>query len=344
MKRLAILTVVDEPTVTPEDTFCTTASTDYSSPNVFSRHLVVMYLSGNKIAGPTKTMSRLRAKNLQQPDEIMNLEGVTQECVDIGDITACRVTYAPGFRWTTHIKPIAGGEWCEIRHVGLMLSGRIGIVMQDGSTFELGPDDVFDIPPGHDGFVIGHEPCVMFEWHGTRAFASPVVSTNRVLATLLLTQISNSASVAQQLGDGAWRARLSDHFESLRNVIEITRGVEVRTTSDGLLAKFESPGAAITCAEAICRLTAGDVLQIRAAVHVGEVDVVGQDIRGVALYEVESLITAAAANEIVVSETARALLAASGLTFDDRGEHELPGLNEARRVFVYISRNEIGGA
>ncbi len=179
-------------------------------------------------------------KSFRDPDETMELDGVTERQVELGDLTIGRQKLEPGWRWSTHVRPHVGGDWCQARHVGVMLSGRLGIRLRDGTTFELGPDDVFDIPPGHDGYVIGHEAVETIEWAGSRAFwGSRAGAHGRALATLMFTDLVDSTAIANRLGDGAWRTLLSEHFESARTQLERFNGREVKTTGDGLLATFE---------------------------------------------------------------------------------------------------------
>ena len=96
-----------------------------------------------------------------------------------------------------------------------MVSGRLGIDFPDGTRVVFGPGDVFDIPPGHDGYTVGDEPCVQVEWMGIRAWAGfPTGIHSRVLATLLFTDLVDSTAMAAELGDARWRALLSEHFEA----------------------------------------------------------------------------------------------------------------------------------
>jgi class 3 adenylate cyclase len=154
-----------------------------------------------------------------------------------------------------------------------------------------------------------------------------------VLATLLFTDLVDSTGVAARLGDVAWREALSAHFESAREELERFGGREVKTTGDGLLARFEGPAPALHCAAAVCGIAGRAGLQVRAGVHVGEVEVVGNDVRGVAVHAAARIMAAAGPNEILVSETTRAL--AAGLRFDDRGVHQLRGLPGDWHLFAY---------
>lgn len=278
-----------------------------------------------------------RSKNLRTPDETIRFPGITEDIVDLGDLTVGRAVQQPGWRWSIDIRPTVGGEWCQARHVGVVLSGRAGILMIDGTTIELGPDDVYDIPPGHDGYTIGDEPCVMIEWSGLRAIAGHRVSfKSRALATLLMTDIVESTSTAARLGDAAWRELLSMHYESARAEFDRSGGREVATTGDGLLATFDGPATALRCAAAI-RSRANEMgLHIRAGVHVGEVEQVAGNLHGIAVHEAARVMGEAGPDEILVSETTRALALTAGFAFEDRGQRELKGLPEARRLFAYV--------
>jgi class 3 adenylate cyclase len=209
-----------------------------------------------------------------------------------------------------------------------VVSGTLGIDFMDGTRAEFGAGEVFDIPPGHDGFTVGDEPCVQIEWHGIRAWAGfPTGIHSRVLATLLFTDIVNSTPMAAKLGDSRWRELLSRHLIEARAELERFGGREIQTTGDGLLATFEGPARALHCASAIRRRAEEAGLQIRAGVHVGEVELVGHDVRGVTVHEAARIMAVAGAGEILVSDLTRALAGASGLRFEDRGMHQLKGLD-----------------
>lgn len=101
------------------------------------------------------SMAEARAKSFDKPDETIEFPLLTAQIVEVGDFTVGRVVHQPGWRWSTHVRPSVGGEWCQARHV---LSGRAAVLLQDGTEIQLGPEDVVDIPPGHDGWVVGDEP------------------------------------------------------------------------------------------------------------------------------------------------------------------------------------------
>lgn len=276
-------------------------------------------------------------KNLGRPDETVDLDGLHEDAVDVGDFTVARVVQQPGWRWSTHLKAAVGTEWCEAHHVGWQRSGRQGAVLRDGTVMEIHPDDVFDLPPGHDGYTIGDEPSVSIEWSGLRTWTGPIgAGGDRVLVALLFTDIVDSTVTATRLGDRAWRDVLSAHYSSIRAALDRHRGREIETTGDGLLATFDSPARALRCAADVRDSASRIDLRLRAGVHVGEVEMVGTKVRGLAVHEAARVMAVAGADEIFASETARALASGAGLTFEDRGEHVLKGLDGPRRLFALV--------
>jgi class 3 adenylate cyclase len=282
------------------------------------------------------------SKSFDEPDEVVDFPNITSQIVELGDLTVGRFVSQPGWRWSEHVRPTVGGEWCQARHVGFVISGILGIEFSDGTRMEFGPGDVFDIPPGHDGFTIGDEPCVQVEWRGIRAWAGfPTGVHSRVLVTLLFTDVVDSTSRAADLGDTRWRHLLSELFESKRLEVERFGGREVDTTGDGMLATFDGPARALYCAAALRRGARSKGLEIRAGIHVGEVELVGKDVRGIAVHEAARIMSAAAPGEILVSDMTRALAGAAGLRFEDRGAHELKGLEGEWRLAAFVAE-EVG--
>lgn len=282
-------------------------------------------------------MAEHRVKSFAKPDEVLEFPKVRVQVVELGDITVGHFVNEPGWSWHDCIRPTVGGEWCQARHLGMVISGRLGIEMEDGTTFEVGPDEVFDIPPGHNGWTIGHEPVVQVEWAGIRAFAGfPTGIHSRILVTLLFTDVVGSTALAAKLGDARWRELLSKHYESARAELERYRGREVDTTGDGLLATFAAPAPALHCAAAVQKAALAEGLQIRAGVHVGEVETVGRGVWGVAVHEAARIMAAARPGEILVSELTRALAGAAGLDCEDRGAHVLKGLDGEWKLAAFV--------
>jgi class 3 adenylate cyclase len=282
-------------------------------------------------------MADVARANLDQPNEVIEFPNITASLVELGDLTVGLFVSQPGWRWSLDNKPKVGGEWCQARHVGVVLSGRLGIDFSDGTSAEFGPHDVFDVPPGHDGYTVGDEPLVQIEWAGIRAWAGfPTGIHSRVLQTILFTDIVGSTEIASTLGDTRWRELLSTHLETARAELERYGGREVTTTGDGMLATFDGPARALHCAAAIRRDANAHDLHIRAGVHVGEVELVGTDVRGVAVHEAARIMAAAGDDEILVSDLTRALASAGGLGFEDRGTRALKGLDGEWRLAAFL--------
>jgi mannose-6-phosphate isomerase-like protein (cupin superfamily) len=114
----------------------------------------------------------LETKRFESAGERRSFEKGSFEVVEIGGMTVGRATYEPGWRWSEHVKPSAGTESCEVEHVGLVVSGRAMIAMDDGTEVEVGPGDLFAVPPGHDSWVVGDEPYVSLHFLGADAYAT----------------------------------------------------------------------------------------------------------------------------------------------------------------------------
>jgi len=118
-------------------------------------------------------MARLYKKNADRADEVRQMkDGKGRlELVDLGSGLVARATFEPGWRWSEHVKPIAGTDSCEAAHVGYVVSGRMKIVMDGGDEIEIGPGDFMTAAPGHDAWIIGDEPCVVIDWQGMAEYA-----------------------------------------------------------------------------------------------------------------------------------------------------------------------------
>src|SRR5438034_1396082 len=110
-------------------------------------------------------------KNFDSPDETRPMTKGKVEVVKLGDISAMRLTCEPVWRWSENVKPIAGTDSCQVHHVGYQLSGRLRVRMDDGSEMEAGPGEAYNIPPGHDAWVVGDEPAVFVDFRGAETFA-----------------------------------------------------------------------------------------------------------------------------------------------------------------------------
>ncbi|MEO3828488.1 cupin domain-containing protein [Actinomadura sp. B10D3] len=105
-------------------------------------------------------------KSIEKPDDRRDFPRGHLEVVNLTGLTFGKATFEPGWRWTESVRDIAGTDLCEVHHNGYIVSGRLRILMRDGAEGELGPGDVFVIPPGHDAWVVGDEPCVALDFAG----------------------------------------------------------------------------------------------------------------------------------------------------------------------------------
>ena len=119
-------------------------------------------------------MAGIELKNFESPDETRPFKGKGKaDIVVVGGRTIGRGEFEPGWRWSENVKPIAGTDSCQAPHTGYVISGRMHVVMDDGTEAEAGPGDAVVISPGHDAWIVGDEPCVMLDWSGAANYAKP---------------------------------------------------------------------------------------------------------------------------------------------------------------------------
>jgi class 3 adenylate cyclase len=157
---------------------------------------------------------------------------------------------------------------------------------------------------------------------------------NRVLATVLFTDIASSTEKAVQLGDQRWAELLESHHDAVRRELDRYRGREIDTAGDGFLATFDGPARAVRCALAIRKSVRDVGLEIRAGLHTGEVELAGNDVRGIAVHMAARVVAAARPSDVLVSRTVKDLVAGSGIVFEDRGEHKLKGVPGEWRLYA----------
>jgi len=244
-------------------------------------------------------MARLQRKRFSEPVDVRRFPNGRVDVIELDDAVVGRMTYEPGWRWSVDVKPIAGTDACRYHHVGVTLEGRLRVQMPDGTELEIGPGDVFEIPPGHDAWVLGDTPWVSVDWEAMRTYGRGTGQPGgRVLGSILITDIVDS------------------------------------TAGDGVLALFDSTEGAIRAAVGIREAVQQLELQVRAGIHAGEVELLPDDVRGFAVHVAARIQDLAAPGEILVSGTSRDLLEGSDLTFEDRGSHELKGISGGRQVFA----------
>jgi class 3 adenylate cyclase len=161
--------------------------------------------------------------------------------------------------------------------------------------------------------------------------------TDRVLATVLFTDIVGSTERAAELGDRAWRDLLDRHDQAVRRQIDRFRGWEVDTAGDGFLATFDGPGRAIHCACAIRDAVDALGLEVRVGLHTGEIEMRGNDVAGMAVHIGARVASCAGPGEVLVSGAIPPLVAGSGLAFEDRGDHELKGVPGTWRLYRAVT-------
>jgi len=278
-------------------------------------------------------VARLQVKSVEHPDEVRPTPFGRIDVYNLDDLVIGRMVFEPGWHWLEHVQPIAGTSLCQYHHVGVCIAGRLVNRLEDGTTMEIGPGTVFDIPPGHDGWVVGEEAFVAYDVAGVRSFARVDEKTQRVLGAVLFTDIVDSTALAESMGPSRWRELVAAHNERIQFELDRFRGRLVKTTGDGVLALFDGSERAVRAAAAICLAAKSLGLSIRAGVHTGEVEIAAGDVRGLAVHVAARVMALAGPSQVYVSATTHDLVADSGLTFVDAGSHELKGVSGARQLY-----------
>jgi len=160
-----------------------------------------------------------------------------------------------------------------------------------------------------------------------------LIEPDRVLSTVMFTDIVGSTEKSAQIGDRAWRDLVDKHYETVRRMLVPYHGREIDTAGDGFLATFDGPARAVECATAISSAMGPLGISIRAGCHAGEIEVTRDGVRGIAVHIGARIAAAAGADEVLVSSTVRDLVAGSGLEFEDAGEHELKGVPDRWHLY-----------
>jgi class 3 adenylate cyclase len=193
-----------------------------------------------------------------------------------------------------------------------------------------------ELPGNEDLYFLGDADRLLDQVEEFLTGTPPVVRSDRVLASMLFTDIVESTSTASRVGDRHWHLLMDQHDALLDRTLERFGGRMVTPTGDGMLAVFDGPGRAIGCASAIRDQLAGLNLPIRAGVHTGEVEVRGDNVSGIAVNVAARVAALGGGGDILVSSTVRDLVSGSGLRFTDRGSHDLRGLPDPWRVFQLV--------
>jgi len=277
----------------------------------------------------------VEVRDLGEPEAVVSHPlGATYQ-VRLAQTVISRHVLQPDWSWEEHARPDVGTHSCELYHRGVVLSGRMGVRTDEGAELVIGPNHVFDLPPGHVTWVEGDEELVMVDWAGGAGFDPPPGGGGRVLATILFTDIVDSTARARDAGDASWRRTLAMHDDVVRSVLAGFGGREVETAGDSFLVVFDTAEGAIRCGFALVGALAAIELPIRVGVHSGEVATSDDHVRGVAVHAAARIVDQAGAGEVLVSGTTRDLAeGATGLTFESRGRHRLKGLEREHELFA----------
>jgi class 3 adenylate cyclase len=200
------------------------------------------------------------------------------------------------------------------------------------------PGSTFVELPGADHLMwTGDADALLDEVEGFLTGVRRGPDPDRVLATVLFTDVVGSTETATRVGDRAWRSLLERHHQVVRRALARWRGREIDTAGDGFLATFDGPARAIRCAVAASEGIRDLGLQIRAGLHTGEVEIAGGDVRGIAVHIGSRVAGLAGPGEVLVSRTVADLVAGSGIVFAERGEHELKGVSGTWLVYAVES-------
>jgi class 3 adenylate cyclase/DNA-binding SARP family transcriptional activator len=184
---------------------------------------------------------------------------------------------------------------------------------------------------------LGDQDALLDEIERFLVGTAPVREPDRVLATVLFTDVVDSTRRATELGDRRWRDLMARHEAVVRDRLARFRGQEVKTMGDGFLSRFDGAARAIRCAAAIRDAVLPLGLEVRAGLHTGEVDLVDDDVHGIAVAIAARVAATAAAGEVIVSRTVRDLVAGSGIEFEDRGTHDLKGVADDWHLYALAS-------
>ena len=196
-------------------------------------------------------MPRLQRKAMSSPDMVRTFTLGHVDVVNLDETSVARLTWQPGWRWSKDVKPVVQTPSCQNRHVGYVVSGLLHVVMDDGGEVEIRAGDAFEIPPGHDAWVVGDEPWDAVEFASAAIYGVAPDENESVLATILFTDIVDSTGRLSQIGDARWRRLLLQHDQAMRTQLDRYRGREVGTTGDGFLALFDGAVRAVQCARSM---------------------------------------------------------------------------------------------
>jgi class 3 adenylate cyclase len=278
---------------------------------------------------PTRMLSRMAPHEVADPSfqqwwRMFNLSATTAPevydmVVALGPVDIRRLLGS--IRVPTLLLHRTGDQWVDV-HTSRYMAERI----PGARLIELPGDD-------HLPFF-GDQDAVVALTQEFLTGALPIADPDRMLATVVFTDIVDSTRLASELGDRRWHRMLEQHNQVVREQLARFRGREVKTTGDGFLASFDGPARAIRAAHAIRAELAEHGLQIRAGLHTGEVELVGDDLGGIAVHLAARVLAQARAGEVLCSRTVKDLVAGAGFGFTDRGTHQLKGVPDSWQLYA----------
>jgi class 3 adenylate cyclase len=283
-------------------------------------------------------VSPVEARDLGEPEAVVTYPLGASHQVHLAGTVVTRHVLQPGWSWEEHAQRLAGTASCELYHRGVVLRGRMGVRTDEGEEVVIGPNQVFDMPPGHVTWVEGDEELVMVDWAGGAGFDTAPGEGARVLATILFTDIVDSTVQARQKGDAAWKRTAAMHEDIVRTVLVRFGGREIETAGDSFLIVFDGAERAIRCGLELIDALAVIGVSIRVGIHSGEVALSDGRVSGLAVHAAARVMAEAGADEVLVSGTTRDLAeGTSGLAFESRGRHRLKGLGREHELFAAAS-------
>jgi len=251
-------------------------------------------------------VSPVEVRDLGDPEAVVTFPLGASHQVRLAGTVVTRHVLQPGWRWEADAQPLVGTASCELYHRGVVLRGRMGIRTDEGEEVVIGPNQVFDLPPGHVTWVEGDEELVMVDWAGGAGFDTQ-----------------------------AWRRTVTMHEDIVRTVLVRFGGREVETAGDSFLIVFDGAERAIRCGLELVEALGAIRVSIRVGIHSGEVALSDERVRGVAVHAAARILAEAGSAEVLVSGTTRDLAeGAAGLAFQSRGRYRLKGLEREYELFA----------
>jgi class 3 adenylate cyclase len=310
---------------------------------------LVLYLPWRRLAGDEQSRDQPFARLREERDQWGRRDLLEDMARSINPQWAEDPEYVEWFVWH-HRLTASPGAWAEFRRMQMDLditdvlpAIRVPTLVLSKEFARQDADDVAARIPAAEHVLLPGRGGAIFE----NAFAAEAIEAflegaqqqripDTVLATVLFTDLVDSTQRAAALGDHGWRILLERHNELVRRELERFRGVELDTAGDGFFASFDGPARAISCARAVAERVSSLGLAVRAGIHTGECERVGHKLTGLAVNVGARVAATAGGGEVLVSSTVKDLVAGSGFSFEDRGEHELKGVPDRWRIFAVV--------